>query len=409
VRRVLRRRGVGFAFTISHGIDTVAANRLLAAVLADAVWAMLFWRRSAHVASSSAPNPVTMIFYFISMSQAWWGDVHCAGGGHCDSTIPPLRGVVFGTIVGVFVSSFPRRRFVELVGGWGQGPSGSYGDRRSFRTCWRADVVPAISVVACRPAKAPESVRALVAKSRLIIASWRVRHGLRVARLGLGGIPRCSTAAAFGMGDRAPGAIGNRPATLVVALLEDSRRDQSGRPFVASRERQRAVDQLVFICLHRFVSGGHQAAAGGAARRSSTPATLKWRSTRGHDDWAGAARATRTGGRVEPPFGAMLRVVHPTISWWSRGHHRAIEHAGWDSRVRVVHTTACRWVMGKGEVLRDEASSRWAWVSRRHHRTQAGRGRARVRGALRARFRSSRTRCSSAPDGRQIIDVNDAG
>src|SRR5206468_10445314 len=132
---------VGFAFTIHPSpVSTLwPPNSILLAALLLAptrTWAILLLAAfPAHLAIQLANGiPVTMILlWFISnCSQALIGATcvrHFTGG--------PLRfddsrhvGVfVFGSIVGVFVSCFLDAGFIELVGGWGEGP---------FWQLWRA-------------------------------------------------------------------------------------------------------------------------------------------------------------------------------------------------------------------------------------------------------------------------------
>jgi PAS domain S-box-containing protein len=431
---------VGFAFTIHPSpVSTLwPPNSILLAALLLAptrTWAILLLAAfPAHLAIQLANGiPVTMILlWFISnCSQALIGATcvrHFTSG--------PLRfddsrhvGVfVFGSIVGVFVSCFLDAGFIELVGDWGEG---------HFWQLWRArffsnvlaelTVVPAIVAWFQIDAR---SLRSVSVRSLAEVAGLSV--GLLGASVlvfvwrdsGVGGIPALLYAPVPFLVWAAVrfGSIGTSTATMVVALLATRGAMNRVGPFVASSPGDSALSiqlcliftSIPLLLLSAVMRERRRAERSAIFNEESLKLALDaaqmtiwdWSLPSGDATWRQAASPA--------PFGAMLRVVHPDDQpAVAEAITAAIEKsAPWDVEFRVVHPDGnVRWVMGKGEVLRDDAGQPTRLLGVNVDITARKRADEAVRASeeLFARaFRSSPdAMVISRRTGGQIIDVND--
>src|SRR4030095_3298474 len=162
------------------------------------------------------------------------------------------------------------------------------------------------------------------------------------------------------------GARGASTATLTVALLAIWGAMHRLGPFVGSVPRDNAMSIQLFLIfisiplmlLSAFVQERRKAERAALLNEES----LKLERDAAHMSiWAWSIPGTdatwpRETSRV--PFGLILRVVHPDDrAMVAEAVTAAIEKgAAWDVEFRVAHPDgSVRWVMGKGEVLRDEA------------------------------------------------------
>jgi PAS domain S-box-containing protein len=431
---------VGFAFTIHPSpVSTLwPPNSILLAALLLAptrTWTILLLAAfPAHLAIQLANDiPVTMILlWFISnCSQALIGATcvrHFTGG--------PLRfddsrhvGVfVFGSIVGVFASCFLDASFIELVGGWGKG---------HFWQLWRArffsNVLAELTVVPAIVAWFQIDARSL---RNVPVRSLAEAVGLSVGLLGasvlvfvwresgLGGIPALLYAPVPFLVWAAVrfGSIGTSTATMAVALLATRGAMNRVGPFVASSPDDSALSiqlcliftSIPLLLLSAVMRERRRAERAAIFNEESLKLALDaaqmtiwdWSLPPGDATWRQAASPA--------PFGAMLRVVHPDDQpAVAEAITAAIEKsAPWDVEFRVVHPDgSVRWVMGKGEVLRDEAGQPTRLLGVNVDITARKRADEAVRASeeLFARaFRSSPdAMVISRRSGGQIIDVND--
>ena len=430
---------VGFAFTIHPSpVSTLwPPNSILLAALLLAParsWVVLLLAAfPAHLAIQLANDvPATMILlWFVSnCSEALIGAlcIRRFTGGR------PLRfddsrhvGIfVLGSIVGVFVSSFLDAGFVVLAG-WGEG---------SYWQLWRArffsNVLAELTLVP-------------------MIIGW-----IHLGRFTLRRVPRRTLAEIVGLGVGllgvsvtvfvwrdsglagiqallyAPlpflvwaavrfGSIGTSTATLAVALLETRGAINRVGPFVAGSPSDSALSiqlclilaSIPLLLLSAVIQERWRAERAAVFNEDSLKLALNaaqmtiwdWSMPSGDATWRQSSPA---------PFGAMLRVVHPDDQpAVAEAITAAIETgAPWDVEFRVTHFDGTvRWVMGKGEVLRDEAGQPTRLLGVNVDITDRKRSDEALRASeeLFARaFRSSPDAMviSRRTDG-QIIDVND--
>jgi PAS domain S-box-containing protein len=431
---------IGFAFTIHPSpVSTLwpPNSILLAALLLTPTraWGLLLLAAfPAHLVIQLANNiPVTMsLLYFISnCSQALIGATcirRLAGGTLRFDDSRHVGVFVFGSIVGVFVSCFLDAGFVELVGGWGQG---------TFWQLWRSrffsNVLAELTVVPAIIAWSQIDVRNL---RKVSLRSFAEIIGLSVSLLAV-------CVAVFGWRDSgmggihallyAPlpflvwatvrlGSIGTSTATLVVALLETRGAIKQVGPFVASSPSDSALSIQLCLILASIplllLSAVIQERSRAERAAIFNAESLKLALNAAHMtiwDWSlppGDANWRRDSSPA--PFGAMLRVVHPDDQLVvAEAITAAIEKAApWDVEFRVVHPDGnVRWVMGKGEVLRDELAHPVRLLGVNVDITDRKRADEAVRASeeLFARaFRSSPdAMLISRRTGGQIIDVND--
>jgi len=432
---------VGFAFTIHPSpVSTLwPPNSILLAALLLAptrTWTILLLAAfPAHLVIQLANDiPMTMILlWFISnCSQALIGATcvrHFTGG--------PLRfddsrhvGVfVFGSIVGVFVSCFLDAGFVELAGGWG----GEVAFWQLWRSRFFSNVLAELTVVPAIVAWSQVDVRSL---RRVSARSLAEGVGLTLGLLGvsvpvfvlresgLGGIPALLYAPVPFLVWAAVrfGSIGTSTATMAVALLATRGAMNRVGPFVASSPGDSALSiqlcliftSIPLLLLSAVMRERRRAERSAIFNEESLKLALDaaqmtiwdWSLPPGDTTWRQAASPA--------PFGAMLRIVHsedqPAVA---EAITAAIEKsAPWDVEFRVVHPDGnVRWVMGKGEVLRDEAGQPTRLLGVNVDITARKRADEAVRASeeLFARaFRSSPdAMVISRRSGGQIIDVND--
>ena len=431
---------VGFAFTIHPSpVSTLwpPNSILLAALLLTPprLWTvMLLAAFPAHLAIQLANGiPLTMILlWFVSnCSQALIGAAcvrRLTGGSMRFDDSRHVGAFVLGSIVGVFLSCFLDAGFVELVGAWGEG---------SFWQNWRArffsnvlaelTVVPAI--IAWSQIDA-QSLRRLSARSlaeavglgvglvgvSVLVFIWR--------ESGLGGIPALLYAPVPFLVWAAVrfGSIGTSTATMAVALLATRGAMNRVGPFMGSAPADSALSiqlcliftSIPLLLLSAVMRERQRAERAAVFNEESLKLALDaaqmtiW-------DWSlPPGDATWRRESSPAPFGAMLRVVHPDDQpAVAEAITAAIEKGSpWDVEFRVVHPDGnVRWVMGKGEVLRDEAGQPTRLLGVNVEITDRKRADEAVRASeeLFARaFRSSPDAMviSRRADGR-IIDVND--
>src|SRR5215470_10128473 len=405
---------VGFAFTIHPAPVSILwppNSILLAALLLmpPRTWALLLLAAfPAHFAIQFANDiPLTMILlWFVSnCSQALIGAacVRRLTGGPMRFDDSRHVGVfVLGSIIGVLLSGFLDAGFVEFVGGWGEGP---------FWQLWRArffsnvladlTVVPAIVAWSQvdksrlrRLFSAPSVAEAIGLGAGLIGVSvlvfvWRDS--------GMGGIPALLYAPVPFLVWAAVrfGSIGTSTATMVVALLATRGAMNAVGPFVGSSPGDSALSIqlcLIFTSIPLLLLS----AVMRERRRAEHAAVFNEESLKLALD---AAQMTIWDWSLPPGDGA--------------GRHESSEtSAPWDIEFRVVHPDGnVRWVMGKGEVLRDEGGQPARLLGVNVDITDRRRAdeAARASEELFARaFRSSPDAMviSRRADG-QIIDVND--
>jgi PAS domain S-box-containing protein len=372
---------IGFALTIHPSpISTLwPPNAILLAVLLLAPtrsWGWLLLSAfPAHLAIQLANDlPVTMILlWFVSnCSEALIGAfvIRRLTGG-------PLRfdnsrhvGVfVLGSLVGVFASTFVDAGFVTLVGRF----EGSFWEH--WRTRFFSNVLAELTfvpmIVTC----------AHLDMSRLWRISARtVAEGLGLAASllgvsilvfmyrnpGLEGVQALLYAPLPFLVWAAVrfGSLGTSTATLVVALLATRGAVHRIGPFVESSPSDSALSiQLCLILtaiplllLSAVMLERRRAEQAAIHSEESLKLALDaaqmsiW-------DWSlPPGVATSTLASVITPFGAILRVVHPDDQpVVAEAITSAIEHgAPWDIEFRTVdHDGSVRWIMGKGEVVRD--------------------------------------------------------
>jgi len=435
---------VGFAFTVHPSPVSILwppNSILLAALLLmpPRTWALLLLAAfPAHLAIQLANDiPLTMILlWFVSnCSQALIGAacVRRLTGGPMRFDDSRHVGVfVLGSIIGVFLSGFLDAGFVEFVGGWGEGP---------FWQLWRArffsnvladlTVVPAIVAWSQvdksrlrRLFSAPSIAEAIGLGAGLIGVSvlvfvWRDS--------GMGGIPALLYAPVPFLVWAAVrfGSIGTSTATMVVALLATRGAMNGIGPFVGSSPADSALSiqlcliftSIPLLLLSAVMRERRRAEHAAVFNEESLKLALDaaqmtiWDWSLPPGDGAGRHESSESSAA---PFGAMLRVVHPDDQpAVAEAITAAIEKsAPWDIEFRVVHPDGnVRWVMGKGEVLRDEGGQPARLLGVNVDITDRRRAdeAARASEELFARaFRSSPDAMviSRRADG-QIIDVND--
>jgi len=430
---------IGFAFTIHPSpVSTLwPPNSILLAALLLAPtrsWPVLLLAAfPAHLAIQLANGvPVTMILlWFVSnCSQALVGAV-CVRR----LTDGPLRfddsrhvGVfVFGSIVGVFASCFLDAAFVTLVG-WGEG---------TYWHIWRSRF---FSNVLAELTLVPMIVGwAHVDVMRLRRVSLRTLAEIVVLGIGLLGVSvpvfmwRESGLEGIQALLYAPlpflvwaavrfGSIGTSTATLAVALLATQGAMNRLGPFVASSPSDSALSiqlclifaSIPLLLLSAVMQERRRAERSAIFKEESLKLALNaaqmsiwdWSVPPGDTRWQREPSAT--------PFGAFLQAVHPDDQpVVAEAITAAIEKgAPWDVEFRVVHRDGgVRWVMGKGEVLRDDAGRPTRLLGVNVDITDRKRADEAVRASeelFSRAFRSSPDAMviSRRADGR-IIDVND--
>jgi PAS domain S-box-containing protein len=431
---------VGFAFTILPSPVSILwppNSILLAALLLTRprTWAvMLLAAFPAHLAIQLANDiPLTMILlWFISnCSQALIGAAcvrRLTGSSMRFDDSRHVGAFVLGSIVGVFLSCFLDVGFVELVGGWGEG---------NFWQLWRArffsNVLADLTVVPMIVAWSQiDAQRLRRLWSRSLVEAVGLGVGLVGVSVlvfmwresGLGGIPALLYAPVPFLVWAAVrfGSIGTSTATMAVALLATRGAMNRLGPFVASPPAESALSiqlcliftSIPLLLLSAVMRERQRAERAAVFNEESLKLALDaaqmtiW-------DWSlPPGDATWRRESSPAPFGALLRVVHPDDqSTVAEAITAAIEKGSpWDVEFRVVHPDGnVRWVMGKGEVLRDEAKRPTRLLGVNVDITDRKRADEAVRASeeLFARaFRSSPDAMviSRRADGR-IIDVND--
>src|SRR5262245_19822604 len=218
------------------------------------------------------------------------------------------------------------------------------------------------------------------------------------------------------------GSLGTSTATMAVALLATRGAMNGVGPFLGSAPADSALSiqlcliftSIPLLLLSAVMRERQRAERAAVFNEESLKLALDaaqmtiW-------DWSlPAGDATSRRESSSAPFGAMLRVVHPDDQpAVAEAITAAIEKGSpWDVEFRVVHPDGnVRWVMGKGEVLRDEAGQPTRLLGVNVEITDRKRADEAVRASeeLFARaFRSSPDAMviSRRVDGR-IIDVND--
>ena len=431
---------VGFAFTIHPSpVSTLwpPNSILLAALLLTPprAWAvMLLAAFPAHLAIQLANDiPLTMILlWFVSnCSQALVGAMcvrRLIGGPMRFDDSRHVGAFVLSSIIGVFVSGFLDAGFVELVGGWGEG---------TFWQLWRArffsNVLAELTVVPAIVAWSQVDVRSLRRVSAralaeaiglgigllavsLLVFGWRESGLAGIQALLYAPVPFLVWAA------MRFGSIGTSTATMVVALLATRGAMNRVGPFVASTPADSALSiqlcliftSIPLLLLSAVMRERQRAERAAVFNEESLKLALDtaqmtiwdWSLPPGDTTWRRESSSA--------PFGAILRIVHaddqPAVA---EAITAAIEKgAPWDVEFRVVQPDGdVRWVMGKGEVLRDEAGQPTRLLGVNVDITDRKRADEAVRASeeLFARaFRSSPDAMviSRRADGR-IIDVND--
>ena len=431
---------VGFAFTIHPSpVSTLwPPNSILLAALLLAPtrsWAILLLAAlPAHLAiqlANDVPDTMVLLWFVSNCSEAVIGALcirRLTGGG-------PLRfddsrhvGIfVLGSIVGVFTSSFLDSGFVALVG-WGEGSYWQIWRSRFFSNVlaeltlvpmiigWtRVDVVT-LRRVSLRTTAEIVALGASLLGVSMAVFVWRDSGLSGIQALLYAPVPFLVWAAVrFG-------SIGTSTATVVVALLETRGAINRVGPFVTGSPSESALSiqlcliltSIPLLLLSAVMQERRQAERAAIFSAESLKLALDaaqmtiW-------DWSlPPGEASRRRESSPAPFGAMLRVVHPDDQpVVAEAITAAIEKgAPWDVEFRVVHPDGnVRWVMGKGEVLRDEAGQPTRLLGVNVDITDRKRADEAVRASeeLFARaFRSSPDAMiiSRRADG-QIIDVND--
>ena len=431
---------VGFAFNIYPSpVSTLwPPNSILLAALLLAPtrrWALLLLAAfPAHVVIQVANHiPATMILlYFISNCSQALVAAACirrlAGGTMRFDASRHVGIFVLGSLVGVFVSCFLDVGFFELVGGWGEG---------AFWPLWRSrffsNVLADLTVVPAIIGWAQLDTRNL---RRISIRTSAEVVGLTVSLLavcvavfvwrdsGLGGMHALLYAPIPFLVWVAVrlGSIGTSTATFLVALVETRGAIYQVGPFMGSSPAESALSiqvclilaSIPLLLLSAVMQERRRAEQSAVFNAESLKLALNaaqmtiwdWSLPPGDGTWRRESNSA--------PFGAMLRVVHPQDqSVVAEAITAAIEAgAPWDVEFRVVHPDGnVRWVMGKGEVLRDDAGQPTRLLGVNVDITDRKRADEAVRASeeLFARaFRSSPDAMviSRRTDG-QIIDVND--
>ncbi len=431
---------VGFAFTIHPSpVSTLwPPNSILLAALLLAPtrsWAVLLLAAfPAHLAiqlANDVPGTMILLWFVSNCSEALIGAlcIRRLIGGR------PLRfddsrhvGIfVLGSIVGVFASSFLDSGFVLLVG-WGEGSYWQLWRSRFFSNVLaELTLVPMIIgwIHAGRSTHRRVSRRTFAEIVGLGICLLGVCVTVFVWRdSGLAGIQALLYAPLPFLVWAAVrfGSLGTSTATVAVVLLETRGAMDRVGPFVASSPSDSALSiqlclilaSIPLLLLSAVIQERRRAERAAIFNEESLKLALNaaqmtiwdWSLPSGDTTWRQQSSSA--------PFGAMLRVVHPddqpTVA---EAITAAIEKgAPWDVEFRVASPDgSVRWVMGKGEVLRDELGQPMRLLGVNVDITDRKRADEALRASeeLFARaFRSSPDAMviSRRTDGR-IIDVND--
>jgi PAS domain S-box-containing protein len=374
---------LGFALKLHpYPISTMwPPNSILLAALLLAptrYWGILLLAAlPAHVAiqlANGVPVPMLLGWFVSNCSEALIGAALVRR-----LTSGPLRfddsrhvgAFVIASFVGVTLSCFLDAGFVTLVG-WGEGTYWGLWTARFFSNLLaELTLVPMIIawVRIDREALRRLTPRRLAELGALMIAllavsipvfNWQKTGPERIAALLYAPLPFLVWAAVrFG-------ARGTSTATLTVALLAIWGAMHQLGPFVGSVPRDNAMSIQLFLIfisvplmlLSAFVQERRQAEREAILNEESLKLALDaaqmsiW-------DWSiigSDATWPRETSRV--PFGLILRVVHPDDrALVAEAVTAAIEKGtAWDVEFRIANLDgSVRWVMGKGEVLRDEA------------------------------------------------------
>src|SRR5215510_9640997 len=353
---------------------------LLAALLlapARVWWILLLAALPAHVAiqlANGVPVPMLLGWFVSNCSEALIGASLVRR-----LTSGPLRfddsrhvGVfVLASTLGVSLSCFLDAGFVTLVG-WGEGTYWGLWTSRFFSNllaeltlvpmivAWvRTDREALRRLTPARLAELGALMIALLAVS-ILVFNWQKTGPESIAALLYAPLPFLVWAAVrFG-------ARGASTATLTVALLAIWGAMHRLGPFVGSAPRDNAMSIQLFLIfisvplmlLSAFVQERRQAEREAILNEESLKLALDaaqmsiwdWSITGNDATWP------RETSRI--PFGLILRVVHPDDrALVAEAVTAAIEKgAAWDVEFRIAHLDgSVRWVMGKGEVLRDES------------------------------------------------------
>jgi PAS domain S-box-containing protein len=374
---------LGFALKLHpYPISTMwPPNSILLAALLLAparYWGILLLAAlPAHVAiqlANGVPVPMLLGWFVSNCSEALIGAALVRR-----LTSGPLRfddsrhvgAFVIASFVGVTLSCFLDAGFVTLVG-WGEGTYWGLWTSRFFSNLLaELTLVPMIIawVRIDREALRRLTPRRLAELGALMIAllavsipvfNWQKTGPERIAALLYAPLPFLVWAAVrFG-------ARGTSTATLTVALLAIWGAMHQLGPFVGSVPRDNAMSIQLFLIfisvplmlLSAFVEERRQAEREAILNEESLKLALDaaqmsiwdWSITGSDATWP------RETSRV--PFGLILRVVHPDDrALVAEAVTAAIERgAAWDVEFRIANLDgSVRWVMGKGEVLRDEA------------------------------------------------------
>jgi PAS domain S-box-containing protein len=374
---------LGFALKLHpYPISTMwPPNSILLAALLLAPtrmwWILLLAALPAHVAiqlANGVPVPMLLGWFVSNCSEALIGATLVRR-----LTSGPLRfddsrhvGVfVLASTLGVSLSCFLDAGFVTLVG-WGEGTYWGLWTSRFFSNllaeltlvpmivAWvRTDREALRRLTPARLAELGALMIALLAVS-IPVFNWQKTGPESIAALLYAPLPFLVWAAVrFG-------ARGASTATLTVALLAIWGAMHRLGPFVGSVPRDNAMSIQLFLIfisiplmlLSAFVQERRKAERAALLNEESLKLALDaaqmsiwdWSITGNDATWP------RETSRV--PFGLILRVVHPDDrAMVAEAVTAAIEKgAAWDVEFRVAHPDgSVRWVMGKGEVLRDEA------------------------------------------------------
>src|SRR5262245_11008957 len=374
---------LGFALKLHpYPISTMwPPNSILLAALLLAPtrlwWILLLAALPAHVAiqlANDVPIPMLLGWFVSNCSEALIGAALVRR-----LTSGPLRfddsrhvGVfVLASILGVTLSSFLDAGFVTLLG-WRAGTYWGLWTSRFFSNLLaELTLVPMIIawVRIDREALRRLSPRRLAELGALMIAllavsipvfNWQKTGPESIAALLYAPLPFLVWAAVrFG-------ARGTSTATLTVALLAIWGAMHQLGPFVGSVPRDNAMSIQLFLIfisvplmlLSAFVQERRQAEREAILNEESLKLALDaaqmsiW-------DWSiTGSDVTWPGQTSRGPFGLILRVAHPDDrAMVAEAVTAAIEKgAAWDVEFRIADPDGgVRWVMGKGEVLRDEA------------------------------------------------------
>ena len=388
----------------------------------------------AHLAiqfANGVPIP-NIIFYFMSNCSEGLVGASCirrlTGGPLRFDNSRHVGVFVFGSIVGVFVSGFLDAANVTLVGGWGEG---------TYWQLWRSrffgNVLAELTLVPLIVTWTHVDLTDVRRVSRRTLAEI---VGLGIGLLGvcvpifvwresgLGGIEALLYAPLPFLVWAAVrfGSIGMTTAAMVVVLLATRGAVDRLGPFVASTPADSALSiqlclifaSIPLLLLSAVMQERRRAERSAIVNEESLKLALDaaqmsiW-------DWSLPPRdASPRREGSSTPFGAMLRAVHPADRpVVSEAVAAAIEQGTpWDVEFRVAQFDgSVRWVMGKGEVLRDDAGRPVRLLGVNVDITDRKRADEALRASeeLFARaFRSSPdAMVISRRDDRQIIDVND--